>query len=78
MNLAARYNLLLVAIVLITACSDVELTPEDQVLKFIETSVEAAENRDLDGLEALINDDYVDQNGYGKKQLQSLSAGKQG
>jgi len=63
---------LLWAVLLLQACSDTAQSPEDEIRQFVESAVEAAENRDLDDLSDLIHAKYVDQKGYEKKQLEGL------
>jgi len=63
---------LLWAVLLLQACSDNAQSPEDEIRQFVESGIEAAENRDLDDLSDLIHAKYVDQKGYGKKQLEGL------
>lgn len=57
------------------ACSDDNASPEEQVRRFIEAGVEAAEARSVDGLGELIHTDYRDQKGYNKKQITNLARG---
>ena len=59
-------------IVLMQACSGTEETPEDEIRAFIESGVEAAENRSLDGLNDLVHGNYLDQKGYNKQRLSGL------
>ena len=49
-----------------------EMSAEDQVKIFINSGVEAAENRSVDDLRDLIHDDYIDLRGNNKKQLSQL------
>ena len=63
---------LLWAVLLLHACSDTVQSPEDEIRQFVESGVEAAENRDLDDLSDLIDGNYLDQKGYRKKQLEGL------
>ena len=58
---------------LVTGCSESVLTPEDEIRQFIETGVEAAEDRSSSDLAELIFSAYKDEKGYGKKQIEKLS-----
>jgi len=63
---------ILVSVFLLNACADDELSSEDEINLFIESAVTAAENRELSELLDLIHPDYLDQNGYHKKQIGNL------
>ena len=63
------------ASLLLRACSDEAQSPEEEIRQFIDTGVEAAEARSVDGLEELIHADYRDQKGYSKNQLTNLMRG---
>lgn len=54
------------------ACSDDELSPEDEIRRFIERGAEAAEQRNVDDLAAMTHPDYRDQKGYNRQQLGKL------
>ena len=58
---------------LLNACSDDELTPEDEIKQFIESGIEAAENRSSDDLAELVDEKYRDGRGLDKKQLSNLA-----
>jgi len=60
------------AVLLLQACSETANPPEDQIRQFIESGVEAAENRSLDDLSDLIHGNYLDQKGYNKQRLGGL------
>jgi hypothetical protein len=60
------------AVLLFQACSETTSSPEDEIRQFVESGVEAAENRDLDDLSDLIHGNYLDQKGYGKQRLGGL------
>ena len=60
------------AIILLQACSETTKSPEDEIRDFIQSSVEAAENRDLDSLNDLVHDNYLDKNGYNRQRLGGL------
>ena len=64
--------MLISASLLIQACSDSVKSPEDEILQFIESGVQAGEDRSADDLSELIHPDYADQNGYNRKQLGKL------
>ena len=59
-------------LILVQACDDSPDSPEDEIRQFIEAGVEAAEDRSLDGLALLVDDNYLDAKAYNKKQLGSL------
>ena len=61
--------LLISAVLMLQACSDSADSPEEQIRQFIETAVEAGENRSVDGLTELVHPDYIDRNGYNRTQL---------
>jgi len=70
-----RYTSLLPAIavlLLLGACSDDEISPEEEIRQFIERGVEAAERRSVDDLGDLTHPDYRDQKGYNREQLGKL------
>ena len=60
-------------LILATGCSDSVLSPEDEIKQFIETGVEAAEDRSSSDLAELVFSGYKDEKGYGKKQIEKLS-----
>ena len=68
----ARVFCLALAVILIQACSDSTDSPEDEIRRLIDAGVSAAENRGVDELWDLMHENYLDQKGYGKKQLGSL------
>jgi len=72
MNKYFRY-LLLVVLITLHACSDSELSPEDEIRQYIETGVEAAEARDASDLTDLIHESYLDPKGYNRIQLGKLA-----
>jgi len=67
--------LLLLIAGLISACSDNTASPEDQIRRFIETGVQAAESRSVDDLSDLVHGDYIDQQGRNRDQLGLLLRG---
>jgi len=67
-----RPGLLIAVVLLVLACSDSAISPEDEIRQFIEAGVEAGENRSVVDLSELIHPDYSDQNGYNRKQLGKL------
>ncbi len=58
---------------LLVACSDGELTKEDEIKLFIETGVKAAENRSSSDLAELFDEKYLDDKGLNKVQLTKLA-----
>ena len=67
-----RMLLLLWAGMLIQACSDGAVSPEDEIRKFIEVGVEAAEKRSADDLGDMLHGSYLDEKAYNKQQLIGL------
>ena len=72
MKSVIRPGLLIAVALLVLACSDNAISPEDEIRQFIEAGVEAGENRSVDDLSELIHPDYSDQSGYNRKQLGKL------
>ena len=72
MKSVIRPGLLIAVALLVLACSDNAISPEDEIRRFIEAGVEAGENRSVDDLSELIHPDYSDQSGYNRKQLGKL------
>ncbi len=72
MKSVIRPGLLIAVVLLVLACSDSAVSPEDEIRQFIEAGVEAGENRSVADLSELIHPDYNDQNGYSRKQLGKL------
>ncbi len=62
----------LITIVLLQACSDTELSPEDEIHQYIESGVEAAEARSAGDLVDLIHSSYRDPRGHNRTQLGKL------
>jgi len=56
---------------LIQACSD-DKTPEDQIRRFVDNGVQAAEARSVDDLSELLHANFVDQQGHDSEQLARL------
>jgi hypothetical protein len=67
-----RTGLLIAAVLLMEACSEDALSPEDEIRQFIEAGVEAGENRSVDDLSELIHPDYLDQRGFNRTQIGKL------
>jgi hypothetical protein len=65
--------LLLVAALALQGCRDGGESPEDQIRRFIDAGVQAAENRSADDLSELVHLNYIDQQGRNRKQLGLLS-----
>ena len=59
-------------IFLLGACSDDELSREEEVKQFIESGIEAAESRNSGDLAELIDESYLDDKALNKKQLTKL------
>jgi len=59
-------------IFLLGACSDDELSREDEIKQFIESGIEAAESRNSGDLAELIDENYLDDKALNKKQLTKL------
>jgi len=71
-RLALRLALSLTILILLQACSKTAKSPQDEIRGFIKSGVEAAEDRNLDALNDLIHDNYLDQKGYNKQRLGGL------
>ncbi|MCP3686886.1 MAG: hypothetical protein GY784_00605, partial [Gammaproteobacteria bacterium] len=63
----------LLTLVLLQACADTRLSPEDEIRKYIESGVEAAEARSAGDLVDLIHSNYIDPKGYDRTQLKKLA-----
>ena len=63
---------LVLASLLLGACSDDANSPEEEIRQYIDAGVEAAEARNVDDLDEKIHPSYLDQKGYTKKQLANL------
>jgi hypothetical protein len=59
--------------ILLNACSDDELTREDEIKLYIESGVKAAENRSSDDLAELIDEGYLDDRTLSKTQLTKMA-----
>ena len=57
---------------LVHACSDGTLSREDEIKQYIETGIEAAENRSTRDLAELIDEKYLDEKRLNKTQLTKL------
>jgi hypothetical protein len=57
---------------LLQACSDDEISREDQIKQTIESGIKAAENRSTSDLAELIDENYLDQKGLNKERLIKL------
>ena len=60
-------------IILLSACSNDKLSPEDQIRQYIKTGVEAAEARNSGDLVELVHADYLDAKGYSRNQLEKIA-----
>ncbi len=56
----------------VSGCSDESMSPDEEIRQFVKSGVAAAENRSLGDLLELIDNGYLDQNGYKKKQMTGL------
>lgn len=54
------------------SCSDNELSREDEIRQYIETGVEAAENRSSSDVTELIHDSFRDHKGMNKQQVKKM------
>jgi hypothetical protein len=63
---------ILLTALLIAACNDKTSSPEDEIRQFIDSGIDAAEQRNTGDLSDMIQQSYSDQKGYDKKQLISL------
>lgn len=68
----AGFIVILITMVLLSACSDKEMTPEDEIRLYIKTGVDAAESRSANDLGELVHDLYLGQKGLGKPELIKL------
>ncbi len=57
---------------LLIGCSDEKLSREDEIKQFIESGIEAAENRSSSDLAELIDENYLDDKALNKMQLTRL------
>ena len=73
MNKINLIGLVLWASFLLGACSGETLSLEDEIKQFIETGVEAAENRSSGDLAELIEESYRDDKGYNKVQITKIA-----
>ena len=64
--------LLLLPILLLQACSDDSDAPDAQIRRFIDSAVQAAEARSVDGLSNLLHRDFTDQHGNNRQQIGRL------
>ena len=67
-----RVLLLLPALLLLSACSGDEESPEEQIRRFIDAGVEAAESRSVDGITELLHRDFIDEKGNNRVQAGKL------
>lgn len=58
---------------LISACSDENISKEDEVRQYIESGVEAAESRSSSDLAELIGESYIDHKNLDKTQITKLA-----
>ncbi len=67
------YLFIIVLLITLQACSNSEMSPEDEIRQYIETGVEAAEARNSDDLADLIHSSYRDPRAYDKTQIEKLA-----
>ena len=67
-----RALLLMLVLLLVQACSDENESPEEQIRRFIDAGVEAAEARSVDELGEMLDADFIDQQGNNRHQLGRL------
>ena len=67
-----KFLIPVVLTVLLAACTDKPLSPEDEIRQYIETGIEAAENRNTGDLADMVDEHYQDQNGLNKAKLKSM------
>ncbi len=72
MTRKAFFVFILYTTILLQGCSDDEISREDQVREYIESGIEAAENRNIDDLAKMIDENYLDLKRLNKKQLTQL------
>ncbi len=63
--------LLLMALICLAACSQSVSTPEDEIRRFIERGIEAAEDRDSGELMSLVHEEFSGPRGLSHKTLKS-------
>ena len=68
----AAFMVALIVSLLLTACNRNEPSLEDEIRQFIDSGIEAAENRSSGDLSDMIRDNYSDARGHNKHQLISL------
>ena len=66
-------GVILPTIFLLNACSGDSLSREDEIKRFIEAGIEAAENRSSSDLAEMIDENYLDDKGYNKTQLSKIA-----
>lgn len=59
-------------VVMLQACSESSKSPQDEIRLYIQSFVQAAENRSVKDVSDLIHGSYLDQNGYNKQRIGSL------
>lgn len=67
-----KLTVFITLVISIHACSDAPLSKEDQIRQYIDTGVEAAENRSHNDLAEMIDDAYTDQKAFNKPQITKL------
>jgi len=66
------YLLILPVLLLVQGCNDSSQTPEDEIRAYINSGVEAAENRNSGDLADMMDPRYSDAKGYNKDRLEKI------
>ncbi len=75
-TLLIRSSLILLLTLLLAACSnDGPTSPEDEIRRFIDAGVAAAEDKDTGALKDMVAEDYNDQRNYDKNRLFTMVRG---
>lgn len=59
-------------LIILAACTDDAISPEQAIRQFVAQGVEAGEARSVDAIDALLHPDYRDQQGYDRDRLGKL------
>ena len=71
-----RSSVILLLILLLAACSDQSpSSPEDEIRRFIDAGIAAAEDKDTGALKDMVAEDYSDQRNFDKKKLFTMVRG---
>ena len=63
----------LLIVLQLNACSDEKISKEDEIKQYIESGIEAAENRNSSDLAELIGESYIDHKNLNKTQITKLA-----